>query len=181
MTMTIGSVVLRKPEPEDVPQLYAFRNDPEVTRWLGGFSSGYSQKELLQWIDRHNARDDEVIYVIADRQSNRCLGHVGLYNIEARARSAEFAILIGDKDSWGQGLGKSVSWAMVEYGFSELNLHRIYLEVLATNQRAVKLYQRLGFQQEGVLRDVQFRQGRYLDMIVMGMLEDEFDGRGGAE
>ena len=171
--LTLEAAVLRKPEPDDVPQLYEYRNDEEVTSGLGGFSTGYSKRDMLNWVERHDSRTDEVVYVIADRETMRCLGHVGLYNIDSRVRSAEFAILIGDKQQWGRGLGQQVSRLLIEYGFRQLNLHRVYLKVLVTNERGIRLYERLGFRREGVLRDDQFRNGRYVDVVVMGLLESE--------
>jgi RimJ/RimL family protein N-acetyltransferase len=114
-----------------------------------------------------------VLFVIASGD-DRCLGHVGLYRIDHRVRSAEFAILIGDKGSWGKGLGRRCTTFMVEYGFDQLNLNRIYLEVLATNSRAVELYKKIGFVEEGRLRCGQFKEGRYVDVLVMGLLRDEY-------
>ena len=173
--MIVQSVVLRKPEPEDVGPLYDYRNDPLVTRSLVGFSTGYSKEALSNWVEQQGSRPNDLVYAIADAESNRCLGHAGLYNIDPRVRIAEFGILIGDKNHWGRGLGSAISRALVRYGFRELNLHRIYLKVLSTNERAISVYRRLGFQQEGVLRDEQFRDGRYVDVIVMGLLENEMD------
>ena len=173
MRITSTSTILRRPEPRDVAQLYIYRNDPEVTDLLGGFSNGYSAADLTEWIDFHRKKSDEVIWVIADQAKDLCLGHVGLYNIDNRIRKAEFAIMIGDKASWGCGLGTSVSRDVINYGFEQLNLHRIELEVLSYNARAIRLYQKLGFRQEGILRDAQFRHGGYVDVVKMGLLEHE--------
>ena len=177
MRIISGELVLRCPEPRDVPQLYIYRNDTEVTELLGGFSTGYSITDLMEWIDFHRAKSNEVIWVIADKASDLCLGHVGLYNIDHRIRKAEYAIMIGDKASWGRGLGSKVSRYVIDYAFDHLNLHRIELEVLSINARAVKLYLKLGFQQEGILRDAQYRSGSYIDVVRMGLLEHERNWR----
>lgn len=173
MHIELERVRLRKPEPGDVEALFAQKNDPEVASQLGGFSKGYSRADLARWIEAHNAAKDEALYVIADAE-DRCLGHVGLYKIDHRIRSAEFAIMIGDKRSWGAGIGRAcTSWAL-RYGFDELALHRIYLDVLETNERARKLYESLGFQVEGRHRHAQWKGGRWLDVVAMGLLEDEW-------
>jgi RimJ/RimL family protein N-acetyltransferase len=67
-----------------------------------------------------------------------------------------------------------VTYAVIDYGFCHLNLHRVHLTVLKTNDRAISLYEKLGFKTEGILRDEQFRDGRYVDVIVMGILENEW-------
>lgn len=67
-----------------------------------------------------------------------------------------------------------VTHAVVDYGFRQLNLHRVCLTVLKTNERAIDLYNKLGFKTEGILRDEQFRDGHYIDVLVMSILEHEW-------
>jgi len=169
----VGNVRLRKPEPSDVDALFQHKNDPEVASLLGGFSKGYTRADLVRWVEAHAQARDEALYVVADAE-DRCLGHVGLYKIDHRVRSAEFAIMLGEKRTWGTGLGRACTQFMLRFGFDELQLHRIYLEVLETNARAKKLYTSLGFQLEGTLRQAQWKSGRWLDVHVMALLEDEW-------
>ncbi len=170
----LGDVILRPLEPRDVGSLYSFRNDWEVIQYLGGFSAGYSRKNLQEWVTAHRNRADEVLWTIADARSDKSIGHVGLYKIDNRVRKAEFAIVIGDRNSWGKGLGRRVTQAVVDWGFEQLNLHKVSLSVLAFNRRAISLYHSLGFRQEGVLRDEQFRSGRYHDLVLMSLLDKEW-------
>jgi len=174
MSIHLESVVLRRPEPEDIDELYLFRNDWQVARWLGGCSHGYAKADLRAWIESHRTEPNEALFVIAERETDRCLGHTGLYNIDYRQRNAEFAILLGSEETRGRGLGTQVTEAMLQYGFDQLYLHRIYLEVLVSNSRARHIYEKLGFRWEGTLRDALFRSGAYHDMGVMGILEDEY-------
>lgn len=164
---------LRKPERSDIDALYVVKNDPEIASMLGGFSIGYSTTDLEGWIDLHRAAKDEALFVIVDTK-DRAIGHVGLYKINHRIRSAEFAIVIGDRSTWGKGLGRACTRFAIEYGFDELNLRRIYLEVLATNERAIKLYRSLDFVEEGRLRQAQWQQGKYVDVLLMGLLIEEY-------
>ena len=173
MHFDLGNVRLRKPEPSDVDALFAQKNDPEVASMLGGFTKGYTRADLARWVDAHAQAKDEALYVIADAD-DRCLGHVGLYKIDHRIRSAEFAILVGDRKAWGSGIGRACTSFMLGFGFEDLQLHRIYLEVLETNERARRLYESLGFVHEGKLRHAQWKGGRYLDVHVMAILEDEW-------
>jgi len=82
--------------------------------------------------------------------------------------------MLGDKSVWGSGIGRAATSFMLKFGFEELHLHRIYLEVLDANPRARKLYESLGFVHEGKLRHAQFKGGQYLDVHVMGLLEEEW-------
>lgn len=173
MHFDLGKARLRKPEPSDVDALFAQKNDPEIAALLGGFTKGYTRADLARWVEAHARAEDEALYVITDAD-DRCLGHVGLYKIDHRVRSAEFAILLGDKKAWGTGIGRACTSFMLRFGFEELQLHRIYLSVLETNERARRLYESLGFVHEGKLRHAQWKGGRYLDVHVMSILEDEW-------
>lgn len=165
---------LRKFEPRDIPALYAFRNDREVTSGLGGFSTGYTVSDLERWIDHHNSRADEVMYAIVD-SDDEVLGHVGLYRVDSRVRKAGFGILIGRTESQGRGVGRAVSQWMIDFGFQELNLNKISLSVLSSNERAFHLYKSLGFVEEGVQRQDQYRNGVYLDVVMMSILRSEWE------
>lgn len=173
MIYPIGEYNLRCIELKDLPALYQYKNDPEIAALLGGFSFGYSMKDLQDWFEFHRQRKDEVVWSIVKGNNDVCLGHVALYKIDYRVRMAEFAILIGDKSAWGKGVGMACTKFVLEYGFRELNLNRIYLEVLSTNERAIKLYSSIGFKEEGRLRQSQYKGDHYIDVLIMGILRDE--------
>ncbi len=174
MNLEIDNVILRCPEPGDVDALYSFKNDPEVATLLGGFSKGYSKADLSNWVEYHRTCSNEQLWTIADSVDNRCLGHVGLYNIDHRIAVAEFAIMLGDKTTWGKGLGKKITYEVVQYGFQWLNLNRIELSVLAGNDRAKHIYSSIGFVTEGTKRQAQFKDGNYIDLHLMAVLRNEF-------
>ncbi|MBE0447473.1 MAG: GNAT family N-acetyltransferase [Actinobacteria bacterium] len=178
MNYHIDNFVLRRPEPADIKALYHYKNDPEIAEMLGGFSTGYSIDDIRDWIEFHRQSKDEVLWVIAEVENNRCIGHVGLYKIDHRIRSAEFAIMIGDRSFLNRGLGRSCTKFALDYAFQMLNLNRIYLTVLSTNNPASNLYRSLGFQEEGRLRQAQYKNGQYIDVLVMGLLRAEYLGHG---
>jgi RimJ/RimL family protein N-acetyltransferase len=173
MHLLLSTTLLRKLEPEDAPNLYQFRNEPRVINGLGGFSSGYSLQAIREWIERRGRASHDLVWAIADRETNSCLGHAGLYQIDHRVRACEFGILIGDSSRWGKGIGKEVTSTIVAYGFDELNMNRIELSVIASNPRAIRLYEGLGFGREGLRRQAQYRAGEYLDVILMSILRSE--------
>lgn len=171
----LGQVILRNPEPFDLEALYRFKNDQEIAHMLVGFTTGYSMEDLREWLESHRRQKDEVLWVIAETVANTCVGHVGLYQIDFRAGVAELGILIGDRAYWGRGLGRACVEYVLLYGFCELHLNRISLPVLATNERAIKLYRSCGFKDEGRLREGQYKNGEYVDVLLMGLLRREFN------
>lgn len=173
MTLVLSSVSLRTPEPKDVAQLYVYRNDADVIRTLVGVSSGYSIRDLELWVQSHQHNKNDRVWTIADREADRCLGHAGLYGIDHRIRSAEYGILIGDREWWKKGIATEVSRAILTYGFRELNLHRIEVAILSTNTGAMRVQRKFGFTEEVRRRDAHYRNGRYTDIVLLSLLESE--------
>jgi [ribosomal protein S5]-alanine N-acetyltransferase len=178
MNIELASVLLRALEPGDGEAICRFRNDPEVRALLGGFSTSMSRQAALDWINLHRQKHDEVLWAIADKSNDACLGHVGLYRIDYRLQLAEFGICFGTKQHWGKGLGAEITRAVLRFGFDELNLEQVRLEVLETNSRAVRLYERLGFRHDGRFRRNQFRNGRFVDSLLMSLLRSEWNASG---
>lgn len=87
---------------------------------------------------------------------------------------AKFAIGIFNPAYWNKGIGTKVSNAILDFGFSELKLHRIYLKVLAYNHRAIKSYENVGFKIEGEEREGAYIKGKYETDIHMGILNSEY-------
>lgn len=160
-------VILKKPDINDIEALFIIKNDIESNSKLGGFNTGYSKKDIHEWIQFHNSSNKEVLYIIQRIDNDKLIGHVGLYNIDFRIRKAEFAILIADKESRGKGFGKLCTEFMLDYAFNQLNLNRIELSLLADNEEAMSLYLKNGFVQEGLQKQAQFKNGHYIDVVLM--------------
>ncbi|MEW6366734.1 MAG: GNAT family protein [Acidobacteriota bacterium] len=102
-------------------------------------------------------------------------GVVSLKNLHFVNRRAEMSIFIGEDEHRGKGIGKAATVEALRFAFRQLNLHKVALEVYDFNTRAIELYKRLGFKIEGVLRSHSFKNGRYRDLVLMGLLREEFE------
>jgi RimJ/RimL family protein N-acetyltransferase len=107
---------------------------------------------------------------------SRHIGSVGIHDYSAESRKACLGIMIGDKTCWDHGYGTDAILTLLGFAFDEMNLHRVWLEVHADNARAIACYHKCGFLEEGRKRDDRYRGGRYIDTVVMGILEEEFRG-----
>jgi RimJ/RimL family protein N-acetyltransferase len=92
--------------------------------------------------------------------------------MEPRARTGKVGIWI-KKAAWGHGFGTDAMRTMCRFGFRFCNLQRIELLVHETNPAAIRSYEKVGFRREGTLRRAQFQGGRYIDVIIMGLLAEE--------
>lgn len=165
-------LLLRKADLTDTDILYQLKNNEVPAALLGGFSNGYSKEDISNWIKFHNNASNECLYLIQERKTGKVIGHVGLYNIDYRIRKAEYAILIADENSQGKGYGKAITMYMIDYGFYNLNLNRIELSLLGNNVIARELYLKCGFEQEGLLKQAQYKNGFYIDVILMAIFRE---------
>jgi diamine N-acetyltransferase len=165
---------LRELERSDLETLNRWRNAPEVVEWLGAPFLYIGPEVDAQWFDEYlKARDRNIrLAILAD--DDRFVGCVNLTGMHPVNRSAELSIWIGETTHWSQGLGFLACAAALEHAFRDRNLHRVFLYVLVTNERAIRLYRKLGFVEEGRLREAAFKQGRFVDLLVMSVLAGEF-------
>jgi [ribosomal protein S5]-alanine N-acetyltransferase len=172
--IVIGDKVYLRPlERDDAVTVQPWVNDPEMTRYM----LVYRPMDLVseeQFIERVNRNETDVVFGVARREDDVLIGVSGLHQIHWKNRNAHFGIGIGDKSCWNQGLGTQTTALVMQYAFDTLNLHRVTLHVFEYNPRAVRVYEKLGFQKEGLLRQENFREGRYWDTIVMGLLCEDW-------
>ena len=173
--ITGDDVYLRPLDQNDLNENYVgWLNDSEVTRYLESGTFPYTKDELDEFYRRVSGTKDKVIMAVVERESDLHIGNVKLEPINWVHRSAEFGIMIGVKSMWGKGYGSETTSLTVEYAFTRLNLRKVSLVVVAKNIAALKTYQRLGFVTEGTKREDVFSDGKYEDVLWMGVLRDEF-------
>jgi ribosomal-protein-alanine N-acetyltransferase len=118
-------------------------------------------------------REDRVVLAICHKLDGH-IGNLSLQDLSLINRTAEFAIILGDKRHWGKNVGFLAGHAMITHGFRKLNLERIYCGTAATNIGMQKLAKKLGMLLEGTRREHLFLDGAKVDMLEYGILRDEF-------
>lgn len=170
-------VRLRAIERSDVPNFVRWLNDREVTDTLL-IHSPLSTAEEEGWFERYltqGSATNEILGIEILVGSDWLLvGNTGLHRIEAVNLTAEFGIFIGEKEYWSQGFGREATRLMLYHGFNDLNLNRIYLHVFETNLRAIRAYEAAGFVREGMLRQAVYKNGRYMNLILMSVLHSDW-------
>jgi RimJ/RimL family protein N-acetyltransferase len=173
-----GRVYLRPAERADLPQFVAWLNDWRTTRTLG-LRAPLSLALEERWFDGMVERqgNTDYMFVACLLEDDRAIGSCGLHEVDLANGSAGLGIGIGGPDDRGRGLGTEILHALVGFGFDFLRLERIWLDVYETNPGARGVYERVGFVYEGTLRHAIYREGRYLDVIRMSILADEWRAR----
>jgi RimJ/RimL family protein N-acetyltransferase len=164
-------VVLRPLGREHLARCVTWFNDREVTYFLGR-EEPLTMEEEVRWFNDYRAKVDEEIYAIEVNGDH--VGNVGLHNIDRRNRKASIGIVIGEKASWSKGYGTDAMRTVLRYAFRDLRLHKVNLDVIDYNERAIRVYEKCGFVREGVRRDELWKRGRFVNLVRMSILEDEF-------
>ncbi|ODT16855.1 MAG: spermidine acetyltransferase [Hyphomicrobium sp. SCN 65-11] len=163
-------VVLRPLEREDLNFVHQLDNNASVMRYW--FEEPYETfVELTALYDEHVHDQTERRFVVVCDGKNA--GLVELVEIDHVHRRAEFQIVIAPEHQ-GRGLAKRAARLAMDYGFGVLNLHKVYLVVDKDNKKAIQIYETLGFQVEGVLRQEFFINGQYRDVTRMCLFQHDY-------
>lgn len=166
-------VRLREVRDGDYPQLVEWWSDPEVAvlqaGWVRPVPAGATTEMMRSW--SANSGNDAG-FAVERLEDDALLGQATLFGV-GKDRCATLAIVLGPA-YWSSGYGSDAVRVLVRYGFGEMALHRIELDVFAFNTRAIAAYQRVGFVLEGRRRQAIFHDGQWHDDVQMGLLIDDW-------
>jgi RimJ/RimL family protein N-acetyltransferase len=162
--------VLRPVEDSDYPLIQQWMNHPEVWRYMD-YERPYSAEDVREDIERSRREGQPFTIWVGDRP----VGRIGLNRFRARDRICAIYLFIGEPDFWGHGYARDATMALLAYAFDRMDLNQVELWTLADNVRAIPMYQRCGFVQEAVLRQRSFKEGQWVDHVVMSVSRTEFE------
>ncbi|GAB3265675.1 GNAT family N-acetyltransferase [Chitinimonas naiadis] len=152
----------------------AWLNDGEVCAGNSHHVFPYGREAALDFIRTSRSRQDSLTLAIVLTAEDRHVGNISLNQIHPRSRSAEFAILLGDRAVWGSGVGHEAGRLLLEHGFNALGLHRVYCGTFADNAGMRALAGKLGMREEGRRIEAAWKDGRFVDVIEFAVLRTEF-------
>jgi len=166
---------LRHVEEKDLELLVKWRNDPENNKWFFNIRP-LAMETQKQWLEKVSADNSRKFFIIEVLSENfRQVGTIGLYDIDYDHKCAEFGnFLIGEEKDRGKGYTKEAFRLLVDHAFFDLGLNKLYLYVFTHNHVARVFYWKNGFIKEGILRNAKFKNGRYMDVTIMGLLKYDY-------
>lgn len=175
-------VMLREYRTDDLPWIRQWVNDPEIVRQLSDiFLYPHPEQSTEAFLDAMlDGSSDSKGFVIADPASEAYIGQVNLDSIDWKNRVGTVGIVIGSTEQMGLGYGTEAMKLLVRFAFQEMNLNRLELQVYDFNERAIRSYSNCGFVEEGRLRERQYKNGKYLDVVQMGILKSDWKAAGGS-
>lgn len=171
-------ITLRPIDAGDLRRLVKWYSDPRVTHFLGR-SSAITLAEQERWFRDYERKPDEQVFAI--EVAGKHVGNLGLHRVDRAHRKAELGIVIGEMAFWSRGYGTEAIRLALRYAFDDLGLNKVSLDVLDYNVRGIRAYEKCGFVREGVARQEVRKDGRFFDVVRMGVLAAEFralDGPG---
>jgi RimJ/RimL family protein N-acetyltransferase len=171
------SVSLRPVRRSDISYFLRWFNDPEVIQYLNMYlpMTEMAEEKYIEELGTTRAKTDaHFVIEVIEGDETKPIGSIGLHNINNKDHHATFGIAIGEKDYWSQGYGTEATRLLIDYGFEQLNLHRISSSAFAFNERSIRLHKRAGFREEGRQRKSFFKNGKFHDHVIFGILREEW-------
>lgn len=157
------SVLLQPMKRSDISYFLKWFNDPEVVQYLDMYlpMTEMAEEKFIEELGTTRAKSEVLLVIEAiEGDSTKPIGNCGLHGIDSRDRNALFGIVIGEKDYWSKSYGTEAARLLINYGFRQLNLHRISSSSFAFNERSIKFHKKVGFREEGRPRQAMFKNGQ---------------------
>jgi RimJ/RimL family protein N-acetyltransferase len=173
------SVYLRAIELGDYVQFNKWRNDPEISKYLGANVFLVSTEREKKSVENKIFDDSKNVYfAICENESKKLIGYSSINNIDLRNLKAEWGgTLIGERDFQGQGLGKEASALMLRFLFDHYPVNKCYAFCLEEHPITIKLFVSLGFQKDGILRKDIYKYGEFKNVLLFSILREEINGK----
>ncbi len=169
----VGDRIYLSPRsPEDAELFTKWLNDFQTTDYIGRSAEQYTVDAERKYLENH--ANDRASFCIVTLDNDTMIGSVSLEDFDFIERSALFGIFIGDENFRNNGYGTEAIRLILDYGFNYLNLHSIRLSVFGNNERAIACYKKCGFKEVGRFREKKYVNGKYIDIVLMDILEQEF-------
>jgi UDP-4-amino-4,6-dideoxy-N-acetyl-beta-L-altrosamine N-acetyltransferase len=166
-------ISLRDVAPDDVERLFQWRHEPAVDRWM--YSVPPTREEHHAWFDAFLRDADRKGFVIL-RNGEPC-GSLTLEGLLSPQRRAKWGWYIGDAEARGRGAGRAAQALGLDAAFGGLGLQKVWSEIRAENETALKAQTWAGFRREGYLRRHAFKHGVFRDVALLSILKEEWDKR----
>lgn len=169
----VGSRLYLSPmNVEDAPTYVKWLNDKTVSENLGLDMKVTTLEGEKEWLKKNQ---NDYNFAIVLKENDELIGNCGFDEIDLIHLNARLGIFIGDEKNRGNGYGKEAIKLLLEYGFNNLNLNNIMLNVYDFNKRAIKVYESLGFKKFGTRHKAYYFKGKFYDEIQMEILKEEYN------
>ena len=168
-------MVMRETVPDDALVFAEWERDPQVTEFFT-MDQDRDYAEILAEIEAGKTDPAVRLYTLTLKPDGKPVGRIVLSRIDTHYDSLDITrIYIGDPDLRDKGLGREALVRIIEHCFSDLGMERITIDHFPANKRADHLYRKIGFVDEGIMRNSGKKDGRYVDLQLKSILREEYE------
>ena len=157
---------------EDLELVREWRNSPEVSQYM--YTENFISKEQQEkWFEKIQQDESSKYWMIKYEDKN--LGVANIVDIDRRNSKCNWGFYLGNSSIRGKGIGAKVEFNVLNYVFEELKLNKLVGEVFSFNEKVVKMHEKFGFRREGFLRNHIYKNDKFHDVVVIGLLSSEWN------
>ncbi|WP_078382247.1 GNAT family N-acetyltransferase [Sutcliffiella halmapala] len=165
-------LLLRPLQKEDAHRIEELASDYELAKTTLTVPHPYPQGGAVEFIESTSKAKDLLLYAIVVKESNSLIGLINIKLTSVYERG-ELGYWVG-RPYWGQGFGTEAAKSIIDYGFEELNLNKIYAGAFTDNPGSWRIMEKVGMKYEGTWKQHAKRFGRYVDLAYYGLLKEDY-------
>lgn len=173
--------VLHAITPEFIHECFRTKNQDEIMKYFGADEKGYAHLKSMHENGMKTFRISHESFLIVDKKTDQRVGECGFHTWNATHRRAELFYFFNKEDYRGKGYMSEILPVVLEYGFTQLNLHRIAALSAESNNASIRLLEKNGFVKEGVMREDYNVDGEQSDSVCFSLLKWEWEKRNAAD
>lgn len=166
-------LIFRKVTSEDVEEIFKIYSDPKVAKydWYEPIATGDNALSIINGYSKEYQNKEEITWGVAKKNDNKIIGYCCLGDFDDNARRSEIGYGL-NRDEWNKGYGTETIKTLVKFGFEVMNLNRIEATVTFGNEASVKALKKVGFVQEGILRERTIMKGELVDDVILAIIKN---------
>ncbi|MEK5481682.1 GNAT family N-acetyltransferase [Viridibacillus sp. FSL R5-0888] len=167
-------IYLRNLQVSDAPIMLENTTDEEI-RYMTGTKPNFTLNQIKAHINNVNNDSSRYDFAICLKNNDQMIGELSIFEIDEENNKAGFRISMSSIELTGKGYGTEAIIIVLRFVFEELKLNRLQLEVFSHNLRGIRVYEKVGFVKEGVLRESLYYNGTYSDAVIMAILRKDYE------
>lgn len=175
MNLKGEKVLLRAIEKEDMEFLREMINDEEMEKNVVGWSFPVSKYEQEKWFESQMLNKNNLRFII--ELEGKRIGLATITNIDWKNRKACHGIKLYGEDIKRKGLGTDAVVTIMKYAFEELQINKLYSTILEYNEASLRLFEKCGWEREGILKESVYKNNKYVNEIVIGILKEQYENK----
>lgn len=164
-------IILRSIKEDDIPGIYTFYSRSDTLKNIARdlFTKKEQAIERVNLFHKNYEERKAIWWTFTEKPKDEFIGFGGMFEISTESNKAEigYGLL---PDYWGKGIMSEVVEKMVDFGFNDMKLHKIYGRISPGHKASIRILEKLGFKKEGEFKDDEFAQNKYFDTAIYALI-----------